>query len=221
MCTTSQNIYVPKDGIRAGGQRVGFDEFAQALAEGVGKLLGDTERAVEVLGAIQSEATLKRLESAPKEGGQVVLPAKALTHPLFPLARVRTPVILKVDAGQEPVYQREMFGPIVYVVATANTDDSIGRAVRGAREKGAITCSIYSTDPKVLAAAEKQAAEAGASVSCNLTGDVYVNQSAAVSDFHVSGAHPAGNATLTDAAFVAGRFRVVQSRAPSAAAEKK
>jgi hypothetical protein len=109
-----------------------------------------------------------------------------------------------------------MFGPIVYVIATADTEDSMNRATRGAREKGAITCSIYSTDAKVLATAERRAAEAGAAVSCNLTGDVFVNQSAAFSDFHVSGANPAGNATLTDSAFVASRFRVVQSRIPSA-----
>lgn len=216
MCTTSQNIYVPKDGIMAGGQRVSFDEFAQALAAGVEKLLGDTDRAVEILGAIQNEATLKRLESAPAEGGDVVLPSKAPTHPVFPQARVRTPLILKVRGDQEAVYQREMFGPIVYVVATENTDDSIARATRAAREKGAITCSIYATDPWVLEKAERQAAEAGAAVSCNLTGDIYVNQSAAFSDYHVSGANPAGNATLTDSAYVAARFRVVQSRVPSA-----
>jgi phenylacetic acid degradation protein paaN len=214
MCTTSQNIYVPKDGIVAGGQRVGFDEFTKALAAGVEKLLGDTERAVEILGAIQSEATLKRLEAAPREGGEVVLPAKALTHPLFPQAHVRTPLILKVRSDQESVYQRELFGPIVYVIATENTDDSINRATRAAREKGAITCSIYSTDPNILTKAERRAAEAGAAVSCNLTGEIFVNQSAAFSDFHVSGANPAGNATLTDSAFVANRFRVVQSRSP-------
>src|SRR5205823_5713381 len=153
MCTTSQNLYVPKDGILAGGQHVGFDEFAKALASGIEKLLGDPERAVEILGAIQSEATLRRLESAPQGGGEVVLPSKPITHSAFPQARVRTPLLLKVRAEQESVYQREMFGPIVYLIATQNTEDSINRATRGAQEKGAITCSIYSTDPKVLAAA--------------------------------------------------------------------
>jgi phenylacetic acid degradation protein paaN len=212
MCTTSQNIYVSKSGIMVGGQRVSFDEFTQALASSVDKLLGDTDRAVEILGAIQNEATLKRLETAPSEGGEVVLPSRALTHPLFPQAQVRTPVIVKVRGDQEAVYQREMFGPIVYVVATESTDDSIARATRAAREKGAITCSIYATDPQVLDKAARQAAEAGAAVSCNLTGDIFVNQSAAFSDYHVSGANPAGNATLTDSAYVAARFRVVQSR---------
>jgi hypothetical protein len=56
------------------------------------------------------------------------------------------------------------------------------------------------------------ATEAGVALSCNLTGGVYVNQSAAFSDFHGTGANPAANAALTDSAFVASRFRVVQSR---------
>jgi len=46
----------------------------------------------------------------------------------------------------------------------------------------------------------------------NLTGQVFVNQSAAFSDYHGPGANPAANATFTDGAFVASRFRMVQSR---------
>jgi len=43
-----------------------------------------------------------------------------------------------------------------------------------------------------------------------------LNFAAAYSDYHVTGLNPAGNASLTDAAFVAGRFRVAQMRQPSA-----
>jgi phenylacetic acid degradation protein paaN len=219
MCTTPQNIYVPRTGVRVGGQTVSVDDFAQALASGVEKLLGENERAVEILGAVQSDATSQRIDAASAApGGKVVLPSKNLTHPAFPKARVRTPIIIKVDAAEEDVYQQEMFGPISYIVVTQSTEDSIDRATRAARQKGAITCSVYSTDPKVLARAADLAADAGAAVSCNLVGDIFVNQSAAFSDYHVSGANPAGNATLTDAAFVAPRFRVVQSRIPIAPA---
>ena len=42
-------------------------------------------------------------------------------------------------------------------------------------------------------------------LSINLTGGVFVNQSAAFSDYHGTGANPAANAALTDAAFVADR----------------
>ncbi len=53
-------------------------------------------------------------------------------------------------------------------------------------------------------------------LAVNLTGSLLVNQSAAFSDFHVSGGNPAGNASLTDAAFVANRFRVIETRTPLA-----
>jgi hypothetical protein len=43
-----------------------------------------------------------------------------------------------------------------------------------------------------------------------------LNFAASYSDYHVTGLNPAGNATLTDAAFVAARFRIAQSRRPVA-----
>ena len=41
---------------------------------------------------------------------------------------------------------------------------------------------------------------------------VFVNQTAAFSDYHGTWANPAANASYTDAAFVANRFRVITSR---------
>jgi phenylacetic acid degradation protein paaN len=214
MCTAPKNVFLPKAGIRVGGQTVSADAVVNALADGISKLLGDDARAVEILGAIQNPATLTRLDAAVTEGGEVVLPGKNLKHPNFPNARVRTPTLVKVEAAQESLWQREVFGPLTYLVLTASTDDSVERATRTAQRRGAITCSIYSTDPDVLAQATAKAVAAGAATSCNLVGDIYVNQAAAFSDYHVSGCNPAGNATLTDSAFVAPRFRIVQHRAP-------
>ena len=59
---------------------------------------------------------------------------------------------------------------------------------------------------------EEACLEEGAQLSLNLTGGVYVNQTAAFSDFHGSGGNPAANAALCDGAFVASRFRVVEVR---------
>ena len=56
------------------------------------------------------------------------------------------------------------------------------------------------------------AEEVGVALSINLTSGVFVNQSAAFSDFHGTGSNPAANSALTDAAYVANRFRVVQHR---------
>jgi len=132
----------------------------------------------------------------------------------FPKARTASPLVVKVGAKDEKVYMREVFGPVVYLVETESTDQSIELAARCAREHGAITGAVYATDEAVRERAEDALVAAGVPVSSNLTGSIWVNQSAAFSDFHVSGANPAGNATLCDAAFVAGRFRFVQSRVP-------
>ena len=77
-----------------------------------------------------------------------------------------------------------------------------------------MTAGLYSTDPALIEQATELFVEAGVALSVNLTGGVFVNQSAAFSDFHGTGANPAANAALCDLAFVANRFRVVQSRVP-------
>lgn len=214
MCTTSQNIFIPRDGITTGEGHKSFDEVAGAIVKALDWFLGEPKRAAEVLGAIQNENTAKRIEQARSEGAPVLRESTPVVNEAFPKARVHSPLILKAEAKDRDKFSREMFGPIAYIIATANTDESIRLASEIAAEKGAITCALYSTDPKVIEQAEEATAEAGVPLSTNLTGSIWVNQAAAFSDFHVSGANPSGNATLCDSAFVANRFRVVQSRIP-------
>lgn len=216
MCTAPQNIYVPARGIDAGSARASFDEVAAALVKAVDGLLSDPQRAAEVLGAIQGERTRARVDEARAEalaaGGKVLRESQPVRHERFPEARTCSPLMLSVKADRPQQFMREMFGPISYVVATAGTQESLALAATSARELGAITASVYATNPSVMESAEDAMAGAGAAVSFNLTGPIYVNQAAAFSDFHVSGCNPAGNATLCDGAFVANRFRVAQSR---------
>ncbi len=217
MCTTPQNVFIPSGGIRVGGEKKSFDETAQAIVGAVNWFLSEPARASEVLGAIQNERTLHRIEQAAAEGGTVLRNPEVLRHEAYPEARMRSPLIVRLRAEDEQQYMREMFGPIVYLIETRDTAQSIELAARAAERLGAITCAVYSTDEDVLRRAEETAAAAGVSLSCNLTGQIWGNQAAAFSDFHVSGLNPAGNATLCDGAFISGRFRVVQSRIPIAA----
>jgi hypothetical protein len=124
---------------------------------------------------------------------------------------VRTPLVLATDPA-EPAIEGEWFGPISFVVATESTVDSIAVFRRIVGAKGALTAAVYSTSPEVLEEVERAALDVGVHLSANLTGAVFVNQSAAFSDFHASGANAAANAALTDGAYVANRFRIVQSR---------
>jgi phenylacetic acid degradation protein paaN len=211
MCTAPQNIYIPKTGIDTSAGHLSYDQIVATLSEGISKLLSDPARAVEVLGAIQNTSVLDRLEQA-RELGKIVLDRQPLIHPQFPDAKIRTPLLLQVDATEENKFMQEWFGPIAFVIPTSDTAHSSALARKGALEHGALTLSVYSTNDSVLKQINELAAEAGVALSCNLTGAVYVNQSAAFSDFHGTGANPAANAALTDSAFVANRFRVVQSR---------
>jgi phenylacetic acid degradation protein paaN len=212
MCTAPQNIYIPRDGIRTADGTLSFDAIVQALADAVQKLVADPSRAVELLGAIQNEGIVQRIEEARKLG-RVLIESQSLEHPAFAGARVRTPLVLQLDAATDSAeFTREWFGPVSFVIATDSTAQSLELAAKLAAEYGALTLSVYSTDDAVIEAAHEASIRGGVALSINLTGGVFVNQSAAFSDFHGTGANPAANAALADAAFVANRFRVIQSR---------
>ncbi len=216
MCTAPQNIFVPADGIDTNDGHKSFDDVAAGIATAIDKFLGDPERAAGILGAVQNEATVTRVNAARKLG-RIVRDSAAVPVAGFPEARTASPLVLAVDAADEAAWGEERFGPISFIVKAASTADAIMRAAESARRKGAITASLYATDDATIDKAADAFARAGVALSVNLTGGVYVNQSAAFSDYHVTGANPAGNACLTDAAFVANRFRVATVRRQRAA----
>jgi phenylacetic acid degradation protein paaN len=211
MCTTPQNVLVPREGIATDEGHKSFADVAAGLVDAVSALTADAARGVELTGAIVNDGVLDRLSRAGGLGS-VVLASRAVAHPAFPDAVVRTPMLVRLDAADASAYGTEWFGPISFLVATDSTAQSLEIFRQTVSAKGALTASVYSTDDKVLDAAVQAAMEVGVHLSENLTGGVFVNQSAAFSDFHGSGANPAANATLTDGAYVANRFRVVQSR---------
>ena len=211
MCTAPQNIYVPKGGIDTAEGHLSFDAVATALAQGVERLLADDTRAVEVLGAVANDGVLRRLEAA-RSLGDIALDTRTIAHAQFPDAVIRTPLLVKLKRADRATYLNEWFGPIAFVIATDSTDDSLAIARDAVVGHGALTMSVYSTSDDVIARAIDVAEDVGVALSINLTGGIFVNQSAAFSDFHGTGANPAANAALTDAAYVANRFRVVQHR---------
>ena len=107
---------------------------------------------------------------------------------------------------------QERFGPIAFVVGVADTAAALRLSERMVGEHGALTVGVYCTDPQVIDAMTEVSWRAKVALSINLTGPVYVNQSAAYSDYHGTGGNPAANASYADSAFVANRFRVVQRR---------
>jgi phenylacetic acid degradation protein paaN len=214
MCTTPQNLLIPQDGIDTDQGHKSFDEVAADVAGAVGKLLGDDARANALLGAIVNDQVKERLDAAASLG-EVVLESRTVAHPDFPGATVRTPAMVKVRAAAPGVpapYLDECFGPVSFAVAVGSTQDAVELLRHTVREKGAMTVGAYTTSATVEQLVEDACLDECAQLSLNLTGGVYVNQTAAFSDFHGSGGNPAANAALCDGAFVANRFRTVEVR---------
>jgi phenylacetic acid degradation protein paaN len=212
MCTTTKALLVPASGIDTDQGHKSFDEVAADLGAAIDRFLADPATATAVLGAIQSPDTLKRIDEAP-QAATVVLASKKLAHPEFPKAEIRTPVVLKAGAADEAAYMQERFGPISTVVAVPGGPDALAAlSERIVREHGALTVGVYSTKASFIDEMTAATQRAGVALSINLASGVFVNQSAGFSDYHGTGANPAANASYTDSAFVAGRFRVIQRR---------
>ncbi|SHI26143.1 aldehyde dehydrogenase family protein [Streptomyces sp. 3214.6] len=218
MCTSPQNIFVPREGLRTATGVLTVDELAAALADAIRAVSTVPRRAAAVMGAVQSARTLDELALLTEEvrrRGSVVLEPAGYPHPEHPGARTSGPLLARIDVADHDLYGFERFGPVAFLITCDDAGQALARATEDAREGGAITAFVYSTDEAYLERAEEGYARAGAALTVNLTGPMPLNFSAAFSDYHVTGLNPAGTATLTDESFIAGRFRVVQSRRPA------
>ncbi|GAA1158827.1 phenylacetic acid degradation protein PaaN [Nocardioides aquiterrae] len=213
MCTAPQNVYLPAAGVATEDGVKSPAEVAAGIGAALHRLLGDDARAVELLGGIVNAGVVERLEAASAgRRGDVLVASREVRHPSYDGATVRTPTLLRLTAKDADVYESECFGPVSYLIETDGTDQSIELFRDTVQRHGAMTAAVYSTSDEVVEQMRDAALDAGVALSENLLGGVFVNQSAAFSDFHGTGANPAANASYTDGAYVAPRFRVVQSR---------
>ena len=225
MCTSPQNIYISRHGVQTPQGLVPFNDVARRLADAVAALTSEPKKAAMILATIQSPQTLALLSNmqllatesigleAENAPGILLKPAH-YAHPDYPNARTSTPLMLKVNTGHRKLYGEERFGPISFVIACDDTQDALQQATQDVKELGGLTAFLYSLDEAFIAQAEAAYAKAGAQLTINLTGPMPLNFAAAYSDYHVTGLNPAGNASLTNLAFVASRFCVSQSRRP-------
>ncbi|WP_337883442.1 phenylacetic acid degradation protein PaaN [Chromobacterium haemolyticum] len=211
MCTAPQNIFIPADGIHTPEGQLSYQQTVEGLCAALEALCAEPAKAVELLGAIQNPGVLQRLEAA-RALGLPALDSRRLSHSHYPEAEVHTPLLRQLSIEDRAVYEQEHFGPISFLIQTPDSASALRQAEDVMRRHGALSFSVYSTDQQVRELARQAAENACVSLALNFTGAVMVNQSAAFSDFHGSGGNPAANASLSDSAFVANRFRVAQTR---------
>lgn len=216
MCTSPQNIHVPKNGFESDLGHISFDDFKHRLTKTMQTRLADPVRAAAMCGAIQAGQSLVILEGLKKhENAHVVLESRPYDHPDFPDARTATPLVLEVCSDQQSLYGEEHFAPVSFIIKEESADTALANATDLARRCGAISSYLYSVNAAYKEKAQDAFADAGASLWCNMTLPMPINFAAAYSDYHVTGMNPAGNACLADLAFVANRFRIIQFREPA------
>lgn len=219
MCTSPQNVYVPKGGIATQDGPVSFEAVAAALVAAIDDIAHSPSLAAGVMGAIQAEPSceiVRQLEAKARQypEARILRDPVPYAHPEFPDARTMTPLVVALPADNAGLYAQEHFGPVLFIIEADDGDAAVAEATQLASQHGAISSYLYSNSEEFIGSSLDAYALAGMNLSINMYGAMWANFAAAYSDYHVTGLNPAGNACLTDMAFVAGRFRIVQRRVP-------
>lgn len=213
MCTAPQNFFIPASGVGTPQNNLSYKEVVEKIKNAVNQLVTNPKAGAGTLGAIQNDKTIQRTQSvASGKNEQIVLQGEAVQNPEFEHARTLSPTILETDAAGAEMYEQELFGPVIIIVKTKDTEESIRLAKHIAEQQGAITCAAYTINDQTMQHITDEMNEVFTPVTFNLTGFIWVNQHAAFSDFHVTGGNPAGNAGFTDPLFIEKRFVWVGNR---------
>lgn len=212
MCTAPQNFYIPKQGVKVGDSYISYDEVMKAFAEKVQALVLNEKMGPGTLGALQNPAVLERVNAVRKTGLPIVLDSHEVKHQGFDNALSVSPIILSATMSDSDIYEQEWFGPICFIIKVEDIHQGIDLISSSIKKNGALSTAVYIINHDDLSYAEEQITMAGAPLACNLTGPIWVNQSAAFSDFHGTGANPAGNASFTDITFISSRYNIIGIR---------
>lgn len=212
MCTAPQNVFIPEGGVNTPNGLISYEDALAMLKDAVHGLVTHPKMGAGTLGAIQNDATIQRIAEKGDFGGKIILKGEQVLNPEFEHARTLSPSIIELTSEQKRTFAEECFGPMIFVIRTKNTSESIELAAELAENKGAITCLAFSIDPAVRNQIETAMNKRFVPVSFNLGGAAFVNQHAAFSDFHVTGGNPAGNASFTNPEYINKRFVWVGNR---------
>ncbi|MEV2278065.1 phenylacetic acid degradation protein PaaN [Nocardiopsis sp. NPDC049922] len=212
LCTAPQNLFVPEAGIATDQGHRSLERFVGDVGDAVTGLLSDGAPSAELLGAIGDESVLEAWDRAASGAlGEVLYRGPRVTHPAYPEALFRSPLLVRAAPGANTTLT-EYPGPVGFVVPTASAEEALRFMGHSARTGGTLTAGLHTTDVALMERAERFAREYGVHLSVNLTGPWLLTQSSVFSDVHGSGANPASNSADLRGAFLTSRFTVVGVR---------
>lgn len=211
MCTAPQNVYIPRAGVRTLQGVLPYEAVREALTKAIEGLAQHPKAAPAILGAIQNEAVVGRIQALVQAARPLRSP-QPYSHPQYMAAHTLTPALVELEGPTALLAKQEHFGPRLVFIPVASAQEGLQHIYQLAREKGMLSCAIYTIDEAFKRDSARLLAEAAVPVSYNYRGNVFINQNAAFSDFHGTGGNPASNASFTDSAFICKRFRWVELR---------
>jgi acyl-CoA reductase-like NAD-dependent aldehyde dehydrogenase len=152
MCTTSQAIFVPADGIETDDGHKSFDEVAQRPRRGhrpascSANPRSRTPYSAPYSRRKRCSASQRSEQRRARRGRPRTQQARA---PRLPEREVRTPVLLACDAADEAgTWRRSASGRSVFIVKVADTAAAIALSGRVVATHGALTAGVYSTSAR-------------------------------------------------------------------------
>ncbi len=212
MCTTTQNIYIPKHGVSTPDGIIPFDDVCTKLKEKVDALVYNEKMGPGTLGALHSPAVKERVEKARNLGLAIIRDSESVSQHGFDQALSYSPLILKAESADQSIINEEWFGPISFMIPVDDISAGLQAMKQSIIKHGALTALVHLQQEQLIAEATEQLIDAGVNISFNLVGPIWVNQSAGFSDFHGTGANPAGNASFADLSFVSRRYNIIGMR---------
>lgn len=199
--TSPKLIFIPETGIPVSdGETVAYDDAVDLLTNEISALVLHPKMGAETIGAIQSEETYNQTLNAKKVGGKVLLDKLKVENPKFERARICTPIVLEVSPADKSIYQETFTGPVIFVVKTKNTSQSILLAQELAKEQNSLHCSLYSTSETIIKQTTSSMNEVFVPIDLNFTGFASTNQHVPFSD--LQGINHFGTETFVNKRFV-------------------
>lgn len=199
--TTPKLIFIPEKGIPVSdGETVNYTDAVDLLTNEISALVLHPKMGAETIGAIQSEETYNQTLNAKKLGAKILLDKLKVENPKFERARICTPIVLEVAPEDMTIYQTAYSGPVIFIIKTKDTNQSISIAQQLAQEQNSLHCSLYTTDEKIMEQTTESMNEVFVPIALNFTGFASTNQHIPFSD--LQGINHIGSETFVNKRFV-------------------
>lgn len=205
-----QNFFIPESGIPTNDGLVPYKQVVGLLKNEISSFALHPQLS-GALGGIANEQTIAQIKATISDKRQLLPHPKTAPTP-YPDAQIAAPTVIELTPTDWAVYKKEHFGPLLCVIKTKDTDESLVLAQKIAKEEGMLNCLAYCTDTAKIDTIIHSMNEVHTPVALNFVGAALSNQLAGFSDFQGNAHTLSGDACCIDATYINRRFVWLNNR---------